>query len=105
MVWLDQASQQYAEYFDVIFIDPPTFSNSKRMENHFDVQADHTELLTKALLLLKPGGRLIFSNNFQKFKLDEAALSKWKIEDISAQTLDKDFQRNKKIHRCWRLTH
>ena len=88
----------------MIFCDPPTFSNSKRA-NDFDVQRDHVRLLRAALARLAPGGVLYFSNNFRRFKLDEAALGEFaRVEDISASTIPPDFARNARIHRAWRLT-
>ena len=100
MVWLAEDQGEY----DLIFIDPPTFSNSKRMEDVFDVQRDQVQLLDMAMARLAPGGVVYFSNNFRRFKLDAALEEKYKVEDISAQTLDKDFQRNTRIHRTWRIT-
>lgn len=91
--------------FDLIFIDPPTFSNSKRTPDVFDVQRDHVELLWLAMRALRPGGTLYFSNNFRKFRLDADALQEFLIEDISPATIGFDFQRNPAIHRCWKLTH
>ncbi|MFN4291340.1 MAG: bifunctional 23S rRNA (guanine(2069)-N(7))-methyltransferase RlmK/23S rRNA (guanine(2445)-N(2))-methyltransferase RlmL [Permianibacter sp.] len=90
--------------FDLIFIDPPTFSNSKRMDGVFDVQRDHADILLVALELLNPGGEIIFSNNYRRFKLDTEALAGCKIEDWSKRTLPMDFARNPKIHQCWRIT-
>lgn len=87
--------------FDVIMLDPPSFSNSKRMENVLDIQRDHVALVNRCMDLLKPGGTLIFSNNLRSFKLDEEALSVYEVKDITPQTLDPDFKRNSKIHRCW----
>ncbi len=100
MEWLREDRGQY----DLIFIDPPTFSNSKRMEGVFDVQRDHVELLDLAMARLAQGGVLYFSNNFRKFELDEGLSARYQVEDISAQTLDQDFARNSKIHRAWRIT-
>ncbi|MCU1732824.1 MULTISPECIES: bifunctional 23S rRNA (guanine(2069)-N(7))-methyltransferase RlmK/23S rRNA (guanine(2445)-N(2))-methyltransferase RlmL [unclassified Pseudomonas] len=99
MAWLQANREQY----DLIFIDPPTFSNSKRMEGVFDVQRDHVELLDLAVARLAPGGVLYFSNNFRKFQLDEHLQERYAIEEISAQTIDPDFARNTKIHRAWRI--
>ena len=99
MAWL----QACRDEFDLIFIDPPTFSNSKRMEGVFDVQRDHVELLDLAVARLAPGGVLYFSNNFRKFQLDERLAERYAVEEISAQTLDPDFARNTKIHRAWRI--
>jgi len=91
--------------FELIFCDPPTFSNSKRMENTWDVQRDHVELLRLIGKVLAPGGKVIFSNNKRKFKLDEAALNAqgWQIKDISKQSLPDDFARNPHIHVCFEL--
>ncbi|WP_295483906.1 bifunctional 23S rRNA (guanine(2069)-N(7))-methyltransferase RlmK/23S rRNA (guanine(2445)-N(2))-methyltransferase RlmL [uncultured Pseudomonas sp.] len=99
MAWLESAQDSY----DLIFIDPPTFSNSKRMEGVFDVQRDHVRLLDLAMARLAPGGVLYFSNNFRKFQLDEHLLERYAVEEISTQTLDPDFARNNRIHRAWRL--
>ena len=90
--------------FDLIFLDPPTFSNSKRMEGTFDVQRDHVELLRKTAALLAKDGTLIFSNNNRKFKMEADALPELAIEDITRQTIPKDFERNPRIHNCWRIS-
>jgi 23S rRNA (guanine2445-N2)-methyltransferase / 23S rRNA (guanine2069-N7)-methyltransferase len=100
MEWLQADRQEY----DLVFIDPPTFSNSKRMEGVFDVQRDHVELIDLAMARLARGGVLYFSNNFRKFQLDEGLAARYQVEEISAQTLDADFARNPKIHRAWRFT-
>ncbi|HWD33094.1 MAG TPA: bifunctional 23S rRNA (guanine(2069)-N(7))-methyltransferase RlmK/23S rRNA (guanine(2445)-N(2))-methyltransferase RlmL [Pseudomonas sp.] len=99
MAWLQACRDEY----DLIFIDPPTFSNSKRMEGVFDVQRDHVQLLDLAVARLAPGGVLYFSNNFRKFQLDEHLGERYVVEEITAQTLDPDFARNTKIHRAWRI--
>ncbi|WP_407316187.1 bifunctional 23S rRNA (guanine(2069)-N(7))-methyltransferase RlmK/23S rRNA (guanine(2445)-N(2))-methyltransferase RlmL [Pseudomonas sp. nanlin1] len=99
MAWLQASRDEY----ELIFIDPPTFSNSKRMEGVFDVQRDHVQLLDLAVARLAPGGVLYFSNNFRKFQLDEHLSSRYSVEDITAQTLDPDFARNGKIHRAWKI--
>jgi 23S rRNA (guanine2445-N2)-methyltransferase / 23S rRNA (guanine2069-N7)-methyltransferase len=91
--------------YDLIFLDPPTFSSSKRMSAAFDVQRDHVALIRHAMALLAPGGELFFSNNFRRFKLDAASLSDYAIEEISRQTLPRDFERNPHIHACWRISH
>jgi 23S rRNA (guanine2445-N2)-methyltransferase / 23S rRNA (guanine2069-N7)-methyltransferase len=100
MAWLAEDRGEY----ELIFIDPPTFSNSKRMEGVFDVQRDHVELLDLAMARLARGGVLYFSNNFRKFQLDESLVTRYQVEEISTQTLDPDFARNPKIHRAWRFT-
>lgn len=100
MVWLETSRDEY----DLIFIDPPTFSNSKRMEGIFDVQRDQVQLIDLAMARLAPGGVLYFSNNFRKFQLEENLTERYAVEEISAQTLDPDFARNSKIHRAWKIT-
>lgn len=93
------------EGFDLILLDPPSFSNSKRMEGVFDVKKDHIELVDRCMELLVKDGALYFSNNLRSFKLDDHLAERYAIENISPQTLDKDFQRNAKIHQCWKITH
>ena len=100
MAWLDACREEY----DLIFIDPPTFSNSKRMEGIFDVQRDHVQLLDLAMARLAPGGVLYFSNNSRKFVLDEHLAARYAVEEITASTIDPDFARNSKIHRAWKIT-
>ncbi|VXC18252.1 putative conserved AdoMet-dependent methyltransferase with RNA interaction domain [Pseudomonas sp. 8BK] len=100
MAWLAEDRGEY----ELIFIDPPTFSNSKRMEGIFDVQRDHVQLLDLAMARLTKGGVLYFSNNFRKFELDESLAARYQVEEISASTLDPDFARNPKIHRAWRFS-
>lgn len=90
--------------FDVIFLDPPTFSNSKRMDGILDVQRDHVELLKVAAKLLTRNGIMIFSNNNRKFKMDIDSLTDLNIEDITGKTIPKDFERNLRIHNCWNIT-
>jgi len=102
LLWIDKALILGKRY-DLIFLDPPTFSNSKRMDNSFDIQRDHVELVQKTAALLAPGGLLVFSNNFRRFKLDEDAFTGLNIENISTLTLPKDFARNPKIHQCWKI--
>ncbi len=103
-VWLEQEAKRPAPpQFDLIFLDPPTFSSSKRMEASFDVQRDHVALIRNAVALLADDGLLVFSNNFRRFKLEEAALADLQIEEISGKTVPKDFARNPHIHRCWLL--
>lgn len=93
-----------SERFDLIFLDPPTFSNSKRMNGTFDIQRDYAGLIAESMRLLDKGGVLIFSTNRQKFKLDEKELPGMAIEDISAGTIPRDFERNPRVHRCWKIT-
>ena len=100
MSWLDDCTQE----FDLVFCDPPTFSNSASAED-FDVQKDHVRMLKAIMARLSKNGVCYFSNNFRKFKFDLQAVSEFaEVEDISAQTIDLDFERNPKIHRCWKLS-
>ena len=98
--WLEEDSQT----FDVIFLDPPTFSNSKKMASVLDIQRDHPELIRQAMAKLNPEGTLVFSNNFRKFKLDELISRQFNCENITTQTLDMDFERNPRIHNVWLIT-
>ena len=99
MEWIASCKDRY----DLIYLDPPTFSNSKRMNTSFDVQRDHKELLIMTLRLLNTGGLLIFSCNRRKFKLDPDAFNRWIVKDISPSTLPKDFERNPNIHKAFEL--
>lgn len=99
-VWLRDASR---ERFDLIFIDPPTFSNSKRMEGVLDVDRDHPTLIDGCARLLAPGGLIVFSTNSQRFRLAESLSHRYDVVDISAKTLPKDFERNPRIHRCFEV--
>ncbi|MEE8451158.1 MAG: bifunctional 23S rRNA (guanine(2069)-N(7))-methyltransferase RlmK/23S rRNA (guanine(2445)-N(2))-methyltransferase RlmL [Thermoguttaceae bacterium] len=90
------------EAYDLAVVDPPTFSNSKKVEHFWDVQRDHVKVLNLLLELMTPGGIIIFSTNFRRFKFAEAAIHATKIHEISRQTVPPDF-RNQRIHRCWRI--
>jgi 23S rRNA (guanine2445-N2)-methyltransferase / 23S rRNA (guanine2069-N7)-methyltransferase len=104
LAWLEAQSQQIRPpAYDLIFIDPPTHSRSKRMQREFDVQMDHGWLLATASRLLAPGGTIVFSNNFQKFKLDGATLERFQVDDITRSTIPEDFARNPRIHVCYVL--
>ena len=96
--WLRSAP---AGGWDLVFLDPPTFSNSKRMSGTFDVQRDHVALLEDTVRLLAPAGVLVFSTNYTRFELDAAALAGLAIEDITRATIPKDFERSPRIHRCY----
>ena len=100
--WLEQCDRQ----FDLIFVDPPTFSNSKRMEDSWDVQRDHIKLMTNLKRILRPNGTIVFSNNKRGFKMDFAKLEEVGLSavEISHKTLPLDFERNKQIHNCWLVT-
>ena len=79
-------------YYDIIVCDPPTFSNSKRMEETFDVQRDHVVLLKKLLKATKEEGKIYFSNNYHKFQIDRDAIPAFDIKDITGATTPFDFQ-------------
>ncbi len=100
--WLKTAVAERRE-FDLVFLDPPTFSNSKRMTDIFDVQRDHAAMIDRCMALLAPGGRLVFSNNAQKFEMDADITRRYKVTDISRATLPRDFERNPRIHQCFEL--
>ena len=101
--WLSNTDEQ----FDVIFIDPPTFSNSKRMETTFDVQRDHLVLMKELKRLLRRKGTIMFSNNKRGFQMDLDGIKALGLEakEITAQTQSEDFARNRQIHNCWLVTH
>ncbi len=102
LAWL---AAPHSERYHVIFVDPPTFSNSTRMgEATFDVQRDHVGLLRSVARLLARGGLILFSNNFRHFKMQRSALPVLRVEDITPSTIPPDFQRNPKIHNCWKIT-
>ena len=104
--WLANEAKKAADVrqYDLIFLDPPTFSNSKRMDDVFDVQNDHVQLIKNTVTLLAPEGILYFSTNFRRFKIDSPGLSELTVEDISAATIPEDFSRNPRIHYCWKIT-
>ncbi len=103
--WLNtEANEADRKQYDLIFLDPPTFSNSKRMDDVFDIQNDHVQLIKNATALLADNGVLYFSTNFRRFKMELSALSDLSIEDISASTIPEDFLRNPRIHYCWKIS-
>lgn len=97
IAWIKKAEPKY----DLIFLDPPTFSNTKKTGANFDIQRDHRDLILGAAELLAPEGILIFSNNYRQFKMDLKGLGRLHAEDITPSTIPPDFERNKKIHNCW----
>lgn len=102
MAWLRNAKDGDGERFDLIVADPPSYSSSKRMEEVFDVQRDHSSIIAGAIALLAPGGELFFSTNLRAFRLGMLPLG-WRAEDISGATVPEDF-RNLRIHSCWRIS-
>jgi len=101
LVWLEEEAERR---YELIFLDPPTFSTSKRMQDTLDIERDHPGLILAAGRLLSPDGILIFSTNFRRFRLNQEGLEEFAVEDISRATLPKDFERNPRIHQCFKLT-
>jgi 23S rRNA (guanine2445-N2)-methyltransferase / 23S rRNA (guanine2069-N7)-methyltransferase len=100
---VDWLAQPARERYDLIFLDPPTLSRSKRMSGELDVQRDHVQMIHGALARLAPGGLLIFSTNYRKFRLDSPALASFDVRDVTAATIPKDFARDSKIHQCYEI--
>lgn len=90
--------------FDLIVMDPPSFSNSKKMLEILDVQRDQQRLVDGAMKLLAANGTLFFSNNLRSFELDATLSERYVVKDVSKQSVPEDF-RNKKIHQCWKIQH
>lgn len=93
-------AQSRREKFDLIVLDPPSFSNSKKMQGVLDVQQDHPTLILQSLALLLPGGELFFPTNLRDFSFGTETVADAHIADITARTIPDDF-RNRKIHHCW----
>ncbi len=100
LAWLAEGS---GGPYDLIFLDPPTFSNSKRMDREFDVQRDHVDLIRATVKRLAPGGLLLFSTNFRKFRLDRDGLEGLEVRDITKGTIPFDFARDPKVHACFEI--
>jgi 23S rRNA (guanine2445-N2)-methyltransferase / 23S rRNA (guanine2069-N7)-methyltransferase len=103
LAWLEEQARGPRRRWGLMFVDPPTLSRSKRMSREFDVQRDHAGLLELCAGLLEPGGIIVFSNNFQKFRLDPAVGERCDVEDLSRATLPEDFARSPRIHVCYLL--
>jgi len=99
--WLESRP---AVVYDLIFLDAPTFSNSKSMGETLDIQRDHPRLIRDAARLLAPAGALLFSTNYRRFRLDETVAAEFAVEDLTARTIPPDFSRNPRIHTCFRIT-
>ena len=101
--WL--AGERQGADFDLILLDPPTFSNSKRMTETLDIQRDHAALIASCMARLAAAGTLVFSTNFRRFRLAAEVAERYRVEDVSKRTLDPDFRRDARIHRCWLISH
>ncbi len=99
LTWLQDTTEKY----ELIFMDPPTFSNTKSKWKTFDIQHDHVKLINAGMNVLSQNGLLIFSTNFRKFKLDPTITKQYDVKDISLKSIPKDFSRNKKIHYCFEI--
>jgi 23S rRNA (guanine2445-N2)-methyltransferase / 23S rRNA (guanine2069-N7)-methyltransferase len=99
--WLQNCDKQ----FDLIIMDPPSFSNSKKMETTLDIQRDHESLIREAMRCLTAEGVLIFSNNLRRFQLSDALQTDFKVSNQTQASIDKDFERSPKIHHCWHIRH
>lgn len=100
-VWLEQFKQSKGDKFDMVFLDPPTFSNSTSMDEDWEVQRDHESMIDDCMSILVADGILIFSNNFRRFKLAPAVLEKYEVQDRSKWSLQRDYARNPRVHQCW----
>ncbi len=98
MAWLAKSDHSY----DLIFLDPPTFSNSKKMESILDIQRDHAHLIRLCMRRLNPGGKLFFSNNARKFVLDESVKADYHVTEMTEQTVPPDFNR-RSPHQSWKI--
>ena len=105
LAWLDEQVSlgERGPRYGLIFLDPPTFSNSKSMRELLDVQRDHARLINLAAALLTPDGELVFSTNFERFRIDAGALAGVTVQDVTAATIPRDFARNPRIHQCFRI--
>jgi 23S rRNA (guanine2445-N2)-methyltransferase / 23S rRNA (guanine2069-N7)-methyltransferase len=99
--WLVEDKGEY----DLVLLDPPSFSNSARMEDSFDVQRDHPALLEAAMARLAPDGCVYFSTNRRRFRLADTVAEQFDCREITGETLDPDFPRRPPPHRCWTLRH
>ena len=97
--WLDEAP---ANFYDLVVMDPPTFSNSKRMKDFLDIQRDHAELINKTLGIMRPGGTLYFSTNYRKFQIESDKIAATSLKDITGATTPFDFQ-GKLFRWCYRI--
>lgn len=103
--WIADYRKEKSPNFDIIFLDPPTFSNSTSMEEDWDVQRDHQSMIGECMSILNPDGMLVFSNNFRRFKLADTVGAKYAVQDRSKWSLQRDYSRNQRIHQCWFIQH
>jgi len=101
--WLAQAGRA-SDRYDLVFLDPPTFSNSKRMEGVLDIERDHAALIDACMAVLESAGVLVFSTNARRFKLDAALASRYRVRELSARLLPQDYERDPRIHHCFELS-
>ena len=101
LLWLKEEEGMY----DLVLLDPPTFSNSKSTSADFDVQRNHEVLISLTMDRLSEDGVLYFSNNNRRFELATALMERYCVQDITCDTLGPDFERAPNIHQCWRFTH
>lgn len=104
MDYLERAAKSGRRSFDLIFLDPPTFSNSKSADNVLDIQRDHGKMIDQCMSILAPGGQLVFSTNRRRFALDEHIAARYNVRDISQQSIDRDFARHPDIHRTYLIS-
>jgi 23S rRNA G2069 N7-methylase RlmK/C1962 C5-methylase RlmI len=100
--FLERAFLRRGERYDLVVVDPPTFSNSKKLGRDFDVDRDHVRLLEMVLQVLADGGKVYFSTNCRRFRFRDSELCGVQVREITAQTVPPDFQR-RRPHRCWTL--
>ncbi|HLY52706.1 MAG TPA: bifunctional 23S rRNA (guanine(2069)-N(7))-methyltransferase RlmK/23S rRNA (guanine(2445)-N(2))-methyltransferase RlmL, partial [Steroidobacteraceae bacterium] len=100
--WLADAARG-ARRFELIFLAPPTFSNSRRMEGVLDVERDHPDLIEACVRVLAPQGLIVFSTNARRFHLAESLAERFTIANVSGATLPEDFARNPRIHRTYEV--
>jgi 23S rRNA (cytosine1962-C5)-methyltransferase len=101
LTWLSEAAA-LGERFDLVVLDPPSYSSSKAMSGTFEVQRDHPRLLWQVARLVSPAGAVYFSTNYQGFALSAQALPALRFEELTPATIPPDFRR-KQVHRCWRV--
>lgn len=100
--WLRERARA-RERYDLIYLEPPTFSNSKRMAGVLDVGRDHPELIGDCVRLLSAGGVVLFCTNARRFKLEPSVSHRYAVRDVTAASLPPDFERHPRIHRCFEI--